>query len=61
MHVIITPSSRQQSIVVASGVMWNGVNNVPVGKVDKCCYLGLWFQNSCSWNVHFEEVMKNEG
>jgi hypothetical protein len=41
--------------------MWNGVNNVPVGKVDKCCYLGLWFQNSCSWNVHFEEVMKNEG
>jgi hypothetical protein len=35
--------------------MWNGVN-VPV--VDKYCYLGLWFQNNCSWNVHFEEVMK---
>jgi hypothetical protein len=30
--------------------------NVPV--VDKYCYLGLWFQNNCSWNVHFEEVMK---
>jgi hypothetical protein len=52
MHV--TPS-RQQSDLVASGIMWNGVN-VPV--VDKYCYLGLWFQNNCSWNVHFEEVMK---
>jgi hypothetical protein len=52
MHV--TPS-RQQSDLVASGIMWNEVN-VPV--VDKYCYLGLWFQNNCSWNVHFEEVMK---
>jgi hypothetical protein len=52
MHV--TPS-RQQSNLVASGIMWNGVN---VPEVDKYCYLGLWFQNNCSWNVHFEEVMK---
>jgi len=53
MHV--APSSRQQSCVTSSGITWNGVN-VPV--VDRYCYLGLWFQNNCSWNVHFEEVMK---
>ena len=52
MHVAPT---RQQSRLTASGITWHGVS-VPM--VDKYCYLGLWFQNNCLWNVHFEEVMK---
>lgn len=38
-----------------SGIVWDDML-VPV--VSKYCYLGLWFENSCSWNAHFEHVLK---
>jgi len=46
---------RQRSTLTESGICWNG-NAIPV--VSEYCYLGLWFQNDCSWNVHFVEMMK---
>jgi hypothetical protein len=52
MHV--TPH-QVRSNVAESGIVWNGV---PVPVVAKYCYLGLWFQNTCSWNLHFDEMMK---
>ena len=43
------------SDLVESGIVWNGVH-VPV--VSKYRYLGLLFENNCSWNAHLEEVLK---
>ena len=43
------------SDLVESGIMWNGV---PVPVVSKYRYLGLLFENNCSWNAHLEEVLK---
>jgi len=37
-----------------SGIVWNG-EQVPV--VDKYCYLGLWFHNTCSWSYHVEQML----
>ena len=51
MHV--SPSGV--SNLVESGIVWNGV---PVPVVSKYRYLGLLFENNCSWNAHFEEVLK---
>jgi hypothetical protein len=28
---------------------------VPV--VSEYCYLGLWFNNACNWNTHFEKML----
>jgi hypothetical protein len=50
----ITPH-RVRSNLAESGIVWNGV---PVPVVAKYRYLGLWFQNDCSWNLHFDEMMK---
>jgi hypothetical protein len=52
MHV--TPHQVRSDLAV-SGIVWNGV---PVPVVAKYCYLGLWFQNDCSWNLHFDEMMR---
>jgi len=55
MHV---PPPRVSSNLTESGIVWNGV---PVPVVTKYCYLGLWFQNNCSWNTHFEATMQKVG
>jgi hypothetical protein len=51
MHV---PAAGSQQLS-ESGIVWNN-ESVPV--VDKYCYLGLWFQNDCSWRYHFQQTME---
>ena len=51
MHVAAKGASRLSE----SGIVWNGV---PVPVTAKYCYLGLWFQNTLAWDVHFDHVVK---
>jgi hypothetical protein len=51
MHVL---PARQTSQLVDSGIVWN---NVPVPVVSEYCYLGLWFNNTCTWTTHFEKML----
>lgn len=51
MHV---SPARQPSQLADSGIVWNGV---PVPVVSEYCYLGLWFNNACNWNTHFEKML----
>ncbi|KAF6255902.1 hypothetical protein COO60DRAFT_1532239 [Scenedesmus sp. NREL 46B-D3] len=46
--------ARQTSQLVDSGIVWN---NVPVPVVSEYCYLGLWFNNTCTWTTHFEKML----
>ena len=50
MHV----AAAQSQELSESGIVWNGVS-VPV--VDKYRYLGLWFENDCSWKYHCEQTL----
>jgi hypothetical protein len=52
MHV---PLQGRRSVVRESDIVWDGV---PVPIASKYCYLGLWFQNDLSWDVHFEHVLQ---
>ncbi|KAF6264726.1 hypothetical protein COO60DRAFT_1482140 [Scenedesmus sp. NREL 46B-D3] len=51
MHVL---PARQTSQLVDSGIVWY---NVPVPVVSEYCYLGLWFNNTCTWTTHFEKML----
>ena len=51
MHVAIKGASRLSE----SGIIWNGV---PVPVTSRYCYLGLWFQNTLAWDVHFDHIVK---
>jgi hypothetical protein len=51
MHVAAKGASR----LSASGIVWDGV---PVPVTTKYCYLGLWFQNTLAWDVHFEHIVR---
>jgi exonuclease III len=51
MHVVPAGVS---SNLTDSGIVWNGV---PVPVVKQYCYLGLTFQNNCSWNANFAAMM----
>jgi hypothetical protein len=38
-----------------SGIVWNGV---PVPVVPEYCYLGLWFNNTCTWDTHLDRMLQ---
>ena len=52
MHVA---SGNTASHLVKSGIVWNGV---PVPAVREYCYLGLWFNNKCTWDTHCERTLQ---
>jgi hypothetical protein len=52
MHVV---PSNMSSQLTESGIVWNGV---PVPVVADYCYLGLWFNNKCTWDTHVDQMLQ---